>query len=599
MLPHCEMRGEFRLKIMLSCMAKRNWVFIGIILFLTTFQVFVDLKIPDYMADVTTILQMGGDDLSPLYRAGGAMLACCLISIAVAVTVGLFSALVGAGYAKNLRSSLFQKVQELSMKELNAFSVPSLITRSTNDIALVQIALIMTLMVVVKAPITAIWAIGKILTKNIAWSVATGTAILIIVLCFSVLLSFNLPKFKKIQGYIDRLNRAARENLIGARVVTAYNAEGFQQERFVKENDILTKTNLFTARTMAVLHPIMTLLLNGLSLAIYWIGAYLIDAAQAAEKILLFSDMVVYFSYAMQIFSAFLMLIMAFVMLPRAIVSMGRIREVLNTDSSIVDGTQKASPDKNTILEFRDVSFQYASSGDYVIENISFIAHSGETVAIVGSTGCGKTTMVNLIPRFYDPTEGQVLINGTDIRSYTQASLLDKIGYIAQKAILFQGTIDSNIRYGEQFGQDIPYDKRELAAKVAQATEFIAQKEDGFESDVNQDGKNLSGGQKQRISIARALARTPDILIFDDSFSALDYATDRRLREELSTNLKSTIKIIVAQRIGTILNADQIIVLDEGKIAGHGTHKELLSSCEVYRQIARSQLSEEELAHDA
>ncbi len=586
------------MKPMLSCMTKRNWSFIGIILILTTFQVFVDLKIPDYMAEVTTLLQLGGDSLSPLYRAGGAMLACCLISIAVAIAVGFFSSLVGAGYAKNLRGALFQKVQGFSMKERNRFSIPSLITRSTNDITLVQMTIIMSLIVVVKAPITAVWAILKILTKNVAWSVATGISIFVIVLCCGILLLMNLPRFKKIQGYVDRLNRTARENLIGVRVVKAYNAEGYQHERFSKENDTLTKTNLFTARTMAVLHPMMSLLLNGLSLAIYWIGAYLIDAAAPAEKIGLFSDMVVFFSYAMQIFGAFLMLIIAFAMLPRAMVSIGRIREVLMTESSIVDGTIEATPREETLLEFRNVSFRYTSSSDSVLENISFTARSGETVAIVGSTGCGKTTLVNLIPRFYDPTEGQILIDGTDIRTYTQTSLLDKIGYIDQKATLFRGTIASNIQYGEQFGQEISYENMELAAKLAQATEFITQKEAGFESKVNQGGKNLSGGQKQRISIARALARMPEILIFDDSFSALDYATDRKLRAALSSGLKNSIKLIVAQRIGTILDADQIIVLDEGKIAGHGTHQELLSSCEVYREIARSQLSEEELAHE-
>ena len=574
---------------------RKEWALVLVSVAFICMQVWLDLKLPDYMSEITTLVQTSTDSMSEVWLAGGKMLLCALGSMATAVVVGFFAARIAASVSFRVRASLYAKVEDFSMEEINRFSTSSLITRSTNDITQVQMIIAMGLQALIRAPIMAAWAIVKIAGKNWNWSLATGGAVLFMLLMVTTLVLFALPKFKVIQSLTDKLNSATRENLTGVRVVRAYNAEEHQEGKFEQANENLTKTNLFVNRMMAIMNPGMTIVMNGLTLSIYWIGAYLIDKAGLMQRITLFSDMVVYISYAMQVVMAFVMLVMIFIMLPRATVSAQRINEVLSTKSRITDG-DKDSPSWGTgQVEFKNVSFKYPLADEYVLKNISFTANAGETVAFIGSTGSGKSTIVNLIPRFYDTTEGQILIDGQDIRDYRQEDLHNKIGYVPQRAVLFSGTVASNIAFGEGAGEAPEEEDIKAAASIAQASEFIDKLEDGYDAHVSQGGTNLSGGQKQRVAIARAICREAEIMIFDDSFSALDYRTDRELRKQLKEQTIGSTTFIVTQRIGTIRHADKIVVLDKGEVVGIGTHDTLLKECKVYQEIASSQLSKEEL----
>lgn len=573
---------------------------IGLILLSVIFvavSVWLDLKLPDYMSEVTMLVKTEGSTMSDVLKAGGKMLLCAFGSLVAAIIVGFFAAQVAAGFSSRLRSRMFSKVGNFSMEEINGFSTASLITRSTNDITQIQNFVAMGLQVMVKAPIMAVWAVCKILGKSWQWTAATGGAVVFLMAVIATVLTFAYPKFKKVQTLTDNLNRVTRENLTGIRVVRAYNAEEYQEKKFSKANDELTDTNIFVFRFMSVMMPSMNIVMNGISLVIYWIGAFLINKAQAMDKITVFSDMVVFSSYAVQVIMSFVMLAMIFIMMPRAAVSAKRINEVLDTVPNIREGSlSESNPENAGTVEFRNVSFRYPDAADNVLENISFTAKKGETVAFIGSTGSGKSTLVNLIPRFYDATEGEVLVDGVNVREYKSEALNNKLGYVPQKAVMFSGTVSSNVSYGKNPNNpgNIP-DEVKNAVDIAQGTEFVEKMPDTYNSQIAQGGTNISGGQKQRLAIARAVYRKPEILIFDDSFSALDYKTDRILRSTLKKETSDTTTLIVAQRIGTIKDADKIIVLDEGKMAGMGTHSELLKNCEVYRQIALSQLSKEEL----
>ena len=577
---------------------KPEWGGMIVCLIFIVTQVWLDLKLPDYMSEITRLVQTEGSAMGDIWVQGSYMLFCALGSLISAVIVGFFAARIAATLSKRLRESLYTKVESFSMQEINQFSNASLITRSTNDITQVQMVFAMGLQVMIKAPILAVWAILKILGKNFEWSLVTAGAVCVLLVMLSIILIFAVPKFKIIQGLTDNLNLVTRENLTGIRVVRAYNAENYQEEKFENANNILTRTHLFTGRIMAIMGPGMTLIMSGLSLAIYWIGAYLIEAADRMDKIGLFSDMVVFSSYSIQVVMAFMMLTMIFIMLPRATVSAKRIMGVLNTPLSIVDGTKQAPTDRVGEVEFRNVSFKYPDAEEYVIENISFKANRGETVAFIGSTGSGKSTLINLVPRFYDATEGEVLVDGMNVKDYKQSDLNNKLGYVSQKAVLFAGTVESNIAFGDNGRQMAKLDQVKKAITIAQGRDFVEKMDRTYHSSIAQGGSNVSGGQKQRLAIARAICRDPEIYIFDDSFSALDYKTDRVLRAALRQETKYATHLIVAQRIGTIIHADKIIVLDEGKMVGIGTHQELLKNCEVYRQIAYSQLSKEELEHE-
>lgn len=607
----------------LKYLRKREILFMLGTILVTTLQVFLELKLPDYMNAITTTVITPGSHMSEIWRAGGMMLLCSFGGLIASILVGFFCAKVATGFSMRLRSKVYDKVTGFSMEEINGFSTASLITRSTNDIMHVQMFLVMGTAIMFRAIIMASMAIGKIYSKSWQWTVSTAIAVLFLLLLIISLIIIVLPKFKIIQTLTDNLNRVTRENLTGIRVVRAYNAEDFQEGKFEEANEELTKTHLFTQRAMAIMGPGMSIIMNGLSLAVYWIGAYLInEAGSPDEKIMMFSDMVVFSSYAMQVVMSFMMLTMIFIILPRASVSAKRIMEVLDTKTKIVDGVagsangasateedqrsadkkeaagvQNTAQDDTHEVIFDNVTFRYPDASDAVLENISFTAKSGETVAFIGSTGSGKSTLINLVPRFYDVTEGRILVDGVDVRDYTQEALRNKIGLVPQRAVLFAGTIRSNIAYGEN-GKQKEYTDEEIweALRIAQAEDFVSKLDHKLDADVAQGGTNFSGGQKQRLSIARAICRRPDIYIFDDSFSALDYKTDRVLRGELAKVTGNAITLLVAQRIGTILDADQIIVLDDGKIVGKGTHKELMQTCEVYQQIAYSQLSKEELA---
>ena len=582
---------------LLRNLTKKDWLFACISLVFVVMQVWLDLTMPDYMSKITMLVQTEGSKMQEILTAGGKMLACAVGSLASSVVVAVLAAKIAANFSASLREQLFDKVQSFSMEEIGGFSTASLITRSTNDVTQVQMLIVMGLQVMIKAPIMAVWAILKIANKNWQWTFSTGMAVVVLLILVSICMVLAMPRYKKLQALTDDLNRVTRENLTGLRVVRAYNAEAYQEQKFEGANGTLTATNLFANRVMAFLMPGIQLINSTLALSIYWMGAYLIDRAQAEEKFQLFSDMVVFSSYAIQVIMSFIMMVMIFVLLPRASVAAKRILEVLQTKPAILDGMQTDStqPCKGKI-EFRNVSFRYPDAEEDVLKNITFTAEPGQTIALIGSTGCGKSTVVNLVPRFYDATEGEVLVDGMNVKSYTQYALHNKIGYVSQKAILFSGTVASNVAYGEN-GADAPQQEQiEQAVRTAQAEEFVTNMTDTYHGYVAQGGTNLSGGQKQRLSIARAICRQPEIFIFDDSFSALDYKTDHILRETLKKDCASATKLIVAQRIGTIRDADQIIVLEEGKIAGMGTHEELMQTCTVYQQIAYSQLSKEELA---
>ena len=578
-------------------LTKKEWLLAGLSLIFIVLQVWLDLTMPEYMSEITRLIQTPGSKMSEILSAGGMMLLCALGSLAASVITAVCAARIAVGFGGTLRGKLFRKVQSFSMEEIGRFSTASLITRSTNDITQVQMLIVMGLQMLIKAPIMAVWAICKIAGKQWQWTLTTGVAVIILLMIVGVGLLLATPKFKKMQKLTDDVNRVTRENLTGLRVVRAYNAEEYQEHKFEQANRNLTDNQLFAQRTMSFLMPSIQLIMSGLSLAVYWIGAILINKAGMLDKITLFSDMMVFSQYAVQVVMSFMMLVMIFMMLPRASVSAKRIGEVLETEPTILDGKETDGMQGHAgEVEFRNVSFRYPDAEESVLSNISFTAKKGETVALIGSTGCGKSTVINLIPRFYDATEGEVLVDGINVREYTQKALRNKIGYVSQNATLFTGSIRSNIAYGDNGRENAADDVIKSAAATAQATDFVERMDGAYDGYVAQGGSNLSGGQKQRISIARAIARKPEIFIFDDSFSALDYKTDRALRKALDRECGDATRIIVAQRIGTIRDADKIIVLDEGKIAGMGKHRELMQNCEVYRQIALSQLSKEELA---
>ena len=583
----------------LKLLKVREWIFALLAVGLIVLQVWLDLTMPDYMASITKLAVTGSSaNMGELWKNGAFMLACALGSALSAVAVGFFVARIAAAVSFRLRAQVFDKVESFSMEEINRFSTASLITRTTNDIMQVQMVMSMGLQMVIKAPILAVWAVCKILTRQWEWSVVTAAAVVLMLALMLFILVAVFPKFRKVQKLTDNLNSVTRENLTGVRVVRAYNAEKYQENKFAKANGELTKTQLFTSRAMAIMAPVMTMVMSGMSLAIYWIGAYLIDALPTgAERSELFGQMAAFSGYGMQVVMAFMMLAMIFIILPRAMVSVRRINEVLDTPASVADGTLSAAPEGSPAgtVEFRNVSFKYPDAEEYVLKNLSFRAEKGQTVAFIGSTGSGKSTAVNLVPRFYDVTDGEVLVDGVNVKDYTLRALHDKIGYVPQRAVMFSGTVESNVAFGEKDGAEYTPDDVKEAVRVAQGKEFVEEKEDGYFAHVAQGGTNFSGGQKQRLAIARAVCRDPEIFIFDDSFSALDYKTDRELRTALKEEAGGATSLIVAQRIGTIRDADLIIVLEEGEVVGQGTHEELMENCEVYREIAYSQLSEEEL----
>ena len=623
-------------------LSKAEWfqLFVGLLFIVA--GVWLQLKLPDYMADITRLVETPNSEMHDVWVAGGKMLAVALGAMLPTVAVGFITARVSASFTQRLRSMQFRRVESFGPEELNRFSTASLITRSTNDVTQIQMFLTMGLLMLVQSPIMAVWAIAKIAGKGVEWTAATGVSLVLVMGAVAIIMAMVMPKFRSMQALTDNINRVARENLTGLRVVRAYNAEDYQQGKFDKANRDLTETQLFTNRAMSIMMPLMNTVMNGLTLAVYWIGAYLIDAAGLMDKLTLFSNMVVFSSYAIQVIMSFLMMSMVFVLWPRADVSAKRILEVLDTEPHVTDGTRTegAKNADGTLVrgrvEFRDVSFTYPDAREPMLEHVSFTAQPGQTVAFIGSTGSGKTTLVNLVPRFYDATDGQVLVDGVDVKDYTLQSLRDKIGYVPQQSVMFKGTVASNVAFGDksqagvlpagesmadveiadtstpqgrarekallaesEHGTTLSEAQMEdvrQAVAVAKADEFVTRMDGTYEAPIAQGGTNVSGGQKQRLSIARAVWRHPEILVFDDSFSALDFRTDHDVREALAREAGDATKLIVAQRIGTIMDADRIIVLDQGRVVGQGTHKELLRDCEVYRQIAESQLSEAELA---
>lgn len=581
---------------LLKNLTKKEWFLALISLILIIVQVWLELKMPDYMSEITVLVQTEGSQMSDIIKNGAYMLGCAFGSLVSAVIVGYLVATVAANFSKSVRKKLFDKVENLAMSEVKGFSTSSLITRTTNDITQVQMLVAMGLQLMIKAPITAIWAITKILNKSWQWSMTTGIAVLILLTVISILTIIVMPRFKIVQKLTDKINGVTRENLTGIRVVRAFNAENYQENKFEDVNTKLTNQQMYNQKKFAIMQPVMYLVMYFLTLAIYFIGAYLIRDASMVNKLGLFGDMVVFSSYAMQVIMSFLMLAMIFMMSPRAQVSANRINEVLDTDITIKDGNINTNKTNEVgTVEFKNVSFKYPDADEYLLKNISFKANKGETVAFIGSTGSGKSTLINLVPRFYDATEGEVLVDGVNVKDYTQEFLHNKIGYVPQKAVMFNGTVNSNIAYGDNGKGEISEEKIKKAIEVAQGKEFVEKMDEKYATHIAQGGTNVSGGQKQRLAIARAIARSPEIYIFDDSFSALDYKTDFLLRKALKEYTKDATSLIVAQRIGTIMNADKIIVLEDGVSVGMGTHKELLKNCDVYKEIALSQLSKEEL----
>ena len=574
---------------------KKDYFLVLVCTLLIIFQVWLDLRLPDYMSEITKLVQTEGSKMSDILSQGGYMLLCALGSLISAFIVGYLTSYISATFSQKTRKTLFTKVQSFSMEEIKKFKTSSLITRTTNDITNIQMFISMGLQMIIKAPITAVWAILKILGKNYRWSIATGVAVVVMLSVIGTLMLIVLPRFKIVQKLIDNINDKTRENLTGVRVIRAFNAEKYQEDRFEEGNQKLTNTQMFNQRMMSIMSPTMYLIMNLLPLSIYVIGAGLINSAGMFDRLNLFSDMVVFSSYAMQVIMAFLMLAMIFVMYPRASVSVERIMEVIDTKTKITDGEFLGNTKLKGEVEFKNVSFKYPDADEYVLKNISFKAKKGDTLALIGSTGSGKSTIVNLIMRFYDATEGEILIDGKNIKEYKLDALYKKIGYVPQRAVMFNGSVKYNISYGDK---KVSEKDMKNAARIAQASEFIDKMPKGYDANVSSGGTNISGGQKQRLAIARAVAKDPEIFVFDDSFSALDYKTDYTLRKELKKNAKDKTNIIVAQRIGTILNADEIIVLENGFIKGCGTHAELLKKCKVYKEIALSQLSKEELENE-
>ena len=581
---------------LLKNLNKRDYIYVFISAGLIVFQVWLELKMPDYMSNITQLVQTRGASINDILREGSYMLLCAFGSLVSAFIVGYFTSSISASFSYRTRGKLFRKVEDISIFEVKKFSTSSLITRTTNDITQIEFLIAMGLTLMIKAPICAVWAVTKILNKSIEWSILTGAAVLVLLITIGIIMMIVMPKFKIVQELIDKVNMVMRENLSGIRVVRAFNAEKYQEDKFEGINNRLTNQQMFNQRTFNFLSPIMYLVMYFLTLGIYFIGANLINGANMGDKIVLFGNMIVFSSYAMQVIMSFLMLAMIFMMLPRASVSARRINEVLDTPISVKEGNVTMNnSDIKGCVEFKNVSFKYPDADEYVLLDISFKVNKGETIAFIGSTGSGKSTLINLIPRFYDATSGEILIDGINVRDYSFEYLNNIIGYVPQKAALFSGDVLSNVTFGKSNGGKPSHKKVDDALRVSQASEFVSKLEDGKKSHIAQGGTNISGGQKQRLSIARTIARDPEIYIFDDSFSALDYKTDSTLRGELKKYTKDATVMIVAQRIGTILNADKIVVLDNGRCVGIGTHKELMKKCKVYKEIALSQVSKEEL----
>ena len=581
---------------LLKNLGKKEAVYTIICVVLIAFQVWLELKIPDYMSNITRLITSENSVIGDILKEGGYMLLCAFASLISAAIVGYYSSLISAKFSLNLRNKIFDKVENFGMEEMKKFSTSSLITRTTNDVTQIEMLISMGLQMLIKAPIMAVWAITKILNKSIEWSLLTAGGVVILLCTVFTLMLIVIPRFEKVQKLIDKVNGVTKENLTGIRVIRAFNAEGYQENRFNGVNEKLTNMQLFNQRCFAIMNPIMNIVMHFLTLGIYFIGAYLINKANMLDKITLFSNMVVFSSYGMQVIMSFLMLAMIFMIWPRAKVSADRINELLDQKISITDGklSRKNSKEVGTV-EFKNVSFKYPDADDYILKNISFKANKGDTVAFIGSTGSGKSTLINLVPRFYDATDGEVLVDGINVKDYKLQELNNIIGYVPQRAVMFTGSVKDNITYGDN-GKKKPTDKEvEKAIEIAQGTDFVEKMDGKYDAHIARGGTNVSGGQKQRLAIARAIARNPEIYIFDDSFSALDYKTDAVLRKELKKHTKDATSLIVAQRIGTIINADKIIVLDKGECVGVGTHKELLTTCEVYKEIALSQLGLEEL----
>lgn len=574
---------------------KKEKIFVFISMIFILLQVWLDLKLPDYMSQITTLVETKGSSMMDILTQGGYMVLCAIFSMVASMVVGYFAAVVAAGLSKTLRGRVYDKTLSFSMEEINKFSTASLINRTTNDITQIQTLVAMGLQIIIKAPILAVWAVIKISGKSWQWTSATAVAVFILIIMLGIILIFAVPRFKVIQSLSDNLNRIVREHLTGIRVVRAYNAEKYQEDKFEKANDELTNTNLAAYRVMAIMSPGMTLINSGLSLVVYWIGAYIINSAGMGDKIKLFSNMVVFSSYAMQVIMAFMLLNMIFILLPRAQVSAKRIIEVLTTETKLYDGTVESIKDET--ISFKHVYFKYPDASDYVLKDINFKAKKGQTIAFIGATGSGKSTLVNLVPRFYDASKGEITIGGVNIKEYKQEELHNKIGYVPQKAVMFSGTVSSNVMYGDNGKEKVSKSDIVDAIDIARSTDFVKKMKDSYDAPIAQGGTNISGGQKQRLAIARAICRKPQIFIFDDSFSALDYKTDRDLRSRLKAETKNAITLIVGQRIGTIKDADMIIVLDKGEIVGKGTHEKLLENCSTYKEIALSQLSKEELVN--
>ena len=582
---------------LLKKLGKKHFLYAFICVVFIALNVYLELKIPDYMSNITVLVQTEGSKMASILKEGGYMMLCAFGSLLASFVVGYFAANVAAYFGKITRKDIFEKVGNFGTEEIKEFTTSSLITRTTNDVTQVQMLIAMGLQAMIKAPIMAVWAILKIAGKNFTWTMITALGVVILIITIIILMSLVFPKFKIVQKLTDNLNRITRENLLGIRVIRAFNAEEYQQEKFERANEELKNLQLFNQKTLGVLSPVMSLVSSGLSLAIYFVGAILIEKAGMTDKISLFGDMVVFSSYAMQVLISFMMLIMIFVMYPRASVSARRILDVLECEEHIKDGEVEKGKEVGTV-EFKNVSFKYPDAEEYILENVSFKAKMGETVAFIGSTGSGKSTLINLVPRFYDATEGEILVDGVNVKDYKLESLNNLIGYIPQKAVIFRGTVASNVAYGNNGGKKPNLEKIKEAVKVAQGEDFVLKMENTYDAEVARGGTNLSGGQKQRLAIARAIAKEPEIYIFDDSFSALDYKTDFSLRKALKKYTKNATNLIVAQRIGTIKDADKIMVLDEGKVVGMGTHQELLKNCQIYKEIALSQLSASEIEQD-
>lgn len=576
--------------------SKKDIFYIILCILFIVVQVWFDLKLPDYMSEITVLVQSEDSTLNDILIQGLYMLGCAFGSLISAVIVGYFSSMIAADFSLDLRKQIFRRVEDFGTEEIKKFSTSSLITRTTNDVTQVEMLIAMGLQMLIKAPIMAVWAISKIVNKSIEWSLLTGGCVVVLLFTIGLLMIIVMPRFQIVQKLIDKINGVTRENLTGIRVIRAFNAENYQKKRFEDVNNELTKTQLFNQRCFAILNPVMNIVMQFLTLGIYFIGAHLIAAAGMVQKITLFSNMVVFSSYGMQVIMSFLMLAMIFMMWPRAQVSARRINEIFDQDISIKDGTFLGNDTKEVgTVEFKNVSFKYPDADDYLLKNISFKANKGDVVAFIGSTGSGKSSLINLVPRFYDATDGEVLVDGVNVKDYTQEALHNKIGYVPQKAVMFTGTVAQNVAYGDNGRSKPTLEEIKKAIEVSQGSEFVSKMEGEYDAHIARGGTNVSGGQKQRLAIARAIARNPEIYIFDDSFSALDYKTDSVLRKELKKYTNSATSLIVAQRIGTIINADKIVVLDKGECVGIGTHKELLKNCEVYKEIALSQLSKEEL----